>query len=85
MNPHARASHRIKNADSPRRRRLDPDYRTQEQSSDRGQRSIKHGDQARREEKQATDTSQGQTARLDLARRQEENEALTSNMIGTSS
>ncbi len=42
MNLHARASCYIKNADSQRRRRLDPDYRTQEQSSDRGQRSVKH-------------------------------------------
>ncbi len=74
MNPHARASCRIKNADSQRRRRLDPDYRTQEQSSDRGQCSVKRRDQARREEEQATDTSQRQTARLDLARREEENE-----------
>ena len=56
MNPHARESCRIKNADSQRRRHLDPDYRTQEQSSDRGQRSVKRGDQARREEEQATDT-----------------------------
>ncbi len=72
MNPHARASHRIKNADSQRRRRLDPDYRTQEQSSDRGQRLVKRGDQARREEEQATNTSRRQTARLDLARREDD-------------
>ncbi len=65
MNPHARASCRIKNADSQRRRHLDPDYRTQEQSGDRGQCSVKRGDQARREEEQATDTSRRQTARLD--------------------
>ncbi len=57
MNPHARASRHMKNADSQGRRCLDPDYRTQEQSSDRGQRSVKSGDQARREEEQATDTS----------------------------
>ena len=49
MNPHARASRCIKNADSQRRRRLDPNYRTQEQSSDRGQCLVKRRDQARRE------------------------------------
>ncbi len=74
INPHARASCRIKNADIQRRRHLDPDYRTQEQSSDRGQRLVKRRDQARRAEEQATNTSQRQTARLDLARREEENE-----------
>ena len=69
MNPHARASRRIKNQDSQRRRRLDPERREEENEQRRTRWEepgvIEHEsiqcaaarlDPARREEEQATDT-----------------------------